>query len=1297
MKTLLPIAALLAVPMVATATETEHNTIPIFPAPGPVTIDGGFSDWNLAGSVLICSDVENYRDQFSSWQSAMYDADNLYFLSRWNDTTPLNNPGLCGADAGFAGDCLQLRIVTNTSGDADKGGGVERTVHLDGWRGRDGRDVVSAQYGKQFDQEKHDDLKELGARQAFRVDDDGKGYVQEIAIPWKLLCAEGYTPKAGDSILLTYEPNFGTESKLRITTKDVFRKGVVPDRVFMFMASQHWAPVKLLAEAPSAPPPVRLSDGRTFPVALGEGGTMDVDWTGLVKSDKPEGFLPIAFDMPEDGYVSMILRDADGYVVRNLLNGTFFVKGRQEVLWDGLTTPSDRRPGDPVPAGEYTWEAICHKGANLTLVGWAHNAGVAPYDCPGGNWGGDHGCPSAVECAEDSVYLGWTAAEAGQGIVCADLTGKVKWRHKRGGFGGAHRIAAEGGFVYVYDLSHDNAIYRLSAANGEYASFEGTTATDFSVAEILAPFAPPDFEAFAFHANGLAALDGRLYLSWDPAAEHKDGKGGVIAVLDAATRRCIGSIRLDAPRGVKTGADGRLYAIDGETIVRIDPVRLDATPIARQPGAVAVAADAEGNLYVALDDARGNTVQVFSADGGLRRSIGDAGGRPLQGPWVATGLRFMKDLDVGADGMLWISEEDDRPKRFSQWTAATGELVKEFFGPSAYGALGGAICPTDPLTMVGQGCEWKIDPETGHAACVGVVVRDCPWSNVRFGQAPDGRVLLAVTGWWLDGDQDIRIFERLGPGDWALRTTLGRIFNDPANRNSGLVGVRVWADANGDQAEQPDEVAEHRIELGGWINRWYMPMNQKLVFTAGPYVVAPTGWTACGAPRYDFAQYEPMNIDPGEMAANRLGADRGGIVSEDGTKVIFNAFYGVQHGENPCYDLTTGKRLFIYPSNYVGVHGGHSAPPAKQGLIRAAYDFVGTVEMPAPLGNLFFVGTDRGEWHILNDRGFYVSSLFEGDPMRIQWPAEAIPGANLNNIPPGMGAEDFGGSIIKATDGRIYVQCGKTAFINARLDGLETAREIPGGTLSIGNAELVQAERFKAKYLSVGDSAAEWTAPRREVAFTGDPRRDFGIDGVSYGPDNARVTSWLAHDGSNLLLAWQVHDATPWVNGAPGFENMYAMGDTVDFQLGTDTAADPKRDDAVLGDLRLSIGSRNGGEPEAVLYRKVSETKAPKVFHSGVWANYEMDYVAKVPDAVIQAFPGGNGYVVEASIPAAALGFELEPGLALKGDFGVTFGDPAGKDTILRTYWANQAAGIVADEVAELMIRPSLWGSIVFE
>ena len=132
-----------------------------------------------------------------------------------------------------------------------------------------------------------------------------------------------------------------------------------------------------------------------------------------------------------------------------------------------------------------------------------------------------------------------------------------------------------------------------------------------------------------------------------------------------------------------------------------------------------------------------------------------------------------------------------------------------------------------------------------------------------------------------------------------------------------------------------------------------------------------------------------------------------------------------------------------------------------------------------------------------------------------------------------------------------------------------------------------------------------------------------------------------------------------------------------------------RRDPAKLGNLQ--------GKPTAVIYRKVSGTKKPKVFSSGVVKRYAMDYVDVVADAKIEVkINPGKGYVIEAAVPLAALGITPAAGLALRGDFGVTHGDPAGTRTRLRTYWSNQHTGLVDDAVFELQMEPRYWGELQF-
>jgi hypothetical protein len=295
-----------------------------------------------------------------------------------------------------------------------------------------------------------------------------------------------------------------------------------------------------------------------------------------------------------------------------------------------------------------------------------------------------------------------------------------------------------------------------------------------------------------------------------------------------------------------------------------------------------------------------------------------------------------------------------------------------------------------------------------------------------------------------------------------------------------------------------------------------------------------------------------------------------------------------------------------------------------------------------------------------------------------------------------MGGEDFGGSVTLGRDGKLYVQSGKTGYWNLEVVGLDSVKEIKGGTIRIEESDLAQARHFKDLALQASVGKRRMVVHRMTPAFTGNFDADFKqAEIASYSKqDHSAVRSAAAWDDRNLYLAWDVQDATPWVNGADAADEMYLRGDTVDFQLGVDATAGAERDKAVLGDLRLSIGNFKG-QPTAVLYRAVAKDKVPRTFSSGVVKEYVMDSVTVVKDAVIKAGKHGNRYVVEAAVPLTAL--DLKTPAALRGDFGVTHGDTAGQRTRLRTYWSNQHTGIVDDAVFELMMEPKYWGEILFQ
>jgi hypothetical protein len=304
----------------------------------------------------------------------------------------------------------------------------------------------------------------------------------------------------------------------------------------------------------------------------------------------------------------------------------------------------------------------------------------------------------------------------------------------------------------------------------------------------------------------------------------------------------------------------------------------------------------------------------------------------------------------------------------------------------------------------------------------------------------------------------------------------------------------------------------------------------------------------------------------------------------------------------------------------------------------------------------------------------------------------------MTDTPPGSGGEDFGGSVTQTKDGRIFLQSGKYGIWNILLTGLDQTIRLPGGKVMLSAAETKQAQALRESALQAAAAAGKLSVKRGAIAFSGNLDTDFkGCELAQFQKmEDASVRAALAYDDTTLYLGWEVRDGTPWVNGATDISQMYACGDTVDFQLGADPKADPGRGAAVKGDLRLSIGNYQG-KPTAVLYKFVSDEKKPRIFTSGVIQNYQVDWVDVLAEAALKVKVDKGRYVVEAAVPLAALGLKPTPGLTLRGDLGVTHADPSGVRTKLRSYWANQQTGLVDDVVFELQLTPKNWGEISFK
>lgn len=1281
----------------AAASETENHRLRFVPAAKPLVIDGKLDDWDLRAGVFAGAQLEQVRDKFSLWLHGMYDAENVYILARWRDETPLNNPEAAGGH-GFNGDSLQMRFILfpNT---ADK-----CATWWDMWRDHNGKDVVSRGSPGEVNHFPENVLPNLpdaiahGAKQAFSVNPDGRGYVQEICIPWKLLSVKGAALNPGDVFRVTAEPNFTAGAYGRISVKDIFNAHAEKlDRVFTFNSYETWGEGVLLRRDELAglePDPVRLSGGRTFPVTMRD-GVPEVNWEGLFQRFAWPGFKKIEFTMPFAGYVSLNVLDSRGRIVRHLQNWEQYGPGKHVVEWDGLADATYRTPGAPVPAGDYAWRAVAHKGVKLTYRGQAGFSGRVPWNANANDhWLGDHGAPSDVETDGKFMYLACDGAEGGRHLICTDLEGNCVWglQNTTGAFD-PNDIAVDGGNVYVLHRAIDDkragiVLSLAGAAKGDYKPWQGRKLHILSPADIYGGADKPDYPD-RFHA--IDAAGGKVYLTTGRRAAHAG-----IYVLNGQTGALEREIPLADAEALDVFGDVAYVLQAGQRLLAVSLADGKAqTALDGLDHAVAVTVNG-GRAFVSERGARMCVNAYDLSTKQLAASYGRQGGRPVIGKWQPDAMYNPAGTAVAPNGRLWVAESYVMPKRVSVWALDGGKLVKDFFGPTHYGASGGAICPSDPNVMVGEACEWRLDPQTGRASCVGVF--DTRFHGyAKFVEHAGKLYLSASKGNY--GDGAVVMFLRTAPGEYRPVFELSNLEEGKKRDESGST---IWVDLNGDGKRSADEVQRypHRLFFDG-SNSWSTNLGSDMSYFACDWTekalkrLRPTRVLDNGAPLYEFAKMETI---PGDYGKRWHVNYSSAVPNVDNTKMLLN----LAHPEHPagflwtCVDMRTWETLWTYPNPYFQVHGSHKAPAYEPGIFRGAYNPIGSFRIPALKDDAWVINGNLGEWYLLTGNGYYLSRVFNGNNFEWAWPAAATPGADMTNVPSGGGGEDFGGSAIQGDDGKVYLQSGKVANWNVLLSGLEDAVVIEGSPLTLSAAETAQAQALREKALQAQAAKRALVIKR----FTPDVEKDSGfaaLEPVHFqkSPETA-VDLRLAYDDQNLYCQWLVNDATPWVNGSKDFSQVYAGGDTVDLQLGVDFKADPEREKAVAGDLRLAIGPI-GGKDTAVLYRFVSEEKKKRTFSSGVVQGYEVDYVDVAPTVTARSFRRDGGYIVNVAVPWKVIGVAPSSGLQLRGDFGATHGDPAGQRTRLRTYWANQQTGLVDDVVFELQLNPKNWGEVTLE
>ncbi len=656
-------------------------------------------------------------------------------------------------------------------------------------------------------------------------------------------------------------------------------------------------------------------------------------------STEPQPPIPIRLRLREPGFVTLVIDDAQGRRVRNLISETPLPAGESTLYWDGC---DDLRrdanaaahavyhiPGALVEPGEYTVRGLFRKAVDLRYEFTVYNPGDPPWRTPDrrSEWLTNHTPPGSIcalpagaapvrEGQDDSpaqVLIGSYVAEGGSGLAWIDLDGRK--RHGQmwvgGVWTGAELIARDAGDqplpgVYAYvaaswkgDKYNDNqSEIRLHKLVNDAQRLAAPRDTRFGTGEdpaVLQPtwkFPEPDQVGI----GGMAVWNGTVVVSLP--------KMNALLLVDAAGSAVRGTVPLESPRGLAFDSSGRLLAVSGRQVVRV------TLPTGERPGEAAAAGvvvaggledpqqlalDADGNLYVS-DRGIANQVKVFTPDGAPLRTIGLAGVAKA-GPYDPRQMHNPKGLAIDARGQLWVAEDDFQPKRVSVWSL-DGRLLRAFYGPPVYGG-GGVLDPRDERLFYLAGMTFELNWRTGASEL----------TAIRYRPGKDDFAL--PSGHHADGPPDTPLY--VGGRKYYTNCYT-------SSPTGGTPVVCIWRDVDGVAVPA---AAFGRADVWTWLKDDVF--RARVEAAAGP--VKPGKEPNLGDLIFIWSDVDgDGNGQPEEVALRRGTVSSGVTVGADLSLVTGNAVryapVRLSAAGVPVYDLDAGKVLCPEPQRPTSSGGG---------------------------------------------------------------------------------------------------------------------------------------------------------------------------------------------------------------------------------------------------------------------------------------------------------------------------------------------------------------------------------------
>lgn len=932
----------------AATSNANSNAATLLSLPTPPVINADTRDWPKDGVQTLKG-----PDGSATFQIAG-DSANFYALVQVQDKSPLKNSAVRGEELWKGGDAIAFYF-----------GGSPETQQRVIVAQRDGQDEVWVYrpqsrvkkpytFSSPVGQTNFDYVAPLeGAQVAQRGNDKRGEYTLEIAIPWKSLGLAGLPVQFPFQLQVVFSDAGGTTN----------------------ISSAWWhgdgGAGNTIEDLPT--------EAKLYPASWGVAALVGVD----VGANNPVAAavpgIPIRYELPRAGRVSLSITDSSGWIVRELIVAENKAKGVHTVEWDGRD-----RYGEPLPPGKYGWKALLFDGMGVKFMGSVGSSGRPAYRTPDGlgSMGGQHGVPGALAADGGGIYLASGAEEGTPAMRKMDAkTGQAQWKRSMGGFGAALAVAADEGFAAILNQGRDKSKNKIV----DFVRIDPETGRDVKMGddkksvsrltlEMKVPERPKtddeEFDKLPF-IGGMAIAGKRAF--WSVTAQNKIGG------INLETGELLPDISVKSPLGLARFDANTLLVGSGTGVVKLDLKSGKTAPlISGLQMARAVALDKSGDIYVS-DLGQSQQIKKFSSAGKLLASWGKAGGKPTNMP-VYDPLVFdnVSALATGPDGNLWLSESAVTPKRFVK-LSSDGKWLEDFYGPVAYNTFGPDL---DDASVVyynsggnqggAQIIETKVNydkyaenPNDPVAAWRIVAIHDMERGNPVMGQ-------VARTGYGhyfaFTADNGKKYLFRPskhnratvppGAGLWLWEknrwVAVAFLSRDEAKEKS-------WSDRNGDGLMQDGE----RFEIA--LAQEYSWINRDLSLDGFSGKLAPTAVDARGVPQYQGGKYAPY-LAPGEPAFPEGWT----FVSPADKDAVYYVSNIGPHRHLGFWDRASENRVFKVADGKVQwIVGGH-APNATFTDFNTLTGVAGTID------DITLVHTVDPNYYAFTSDGFNLGNVMAG-------------------------------------------------------------------------------------------------------------------------------------------------------------------------------------------------------------------------------------------------------------------------------------------------------------------------------